>query len=68
MDGLKRDMLSRVDKVPYLEMSVWDGESGQGECASDLAPITVRRRSNEAKSSGVEATVGTAAVREGGGS
>ncbi len=68
MGGLKRDILCRVDKVPYLEMGVGNGGGRKGECAGDVAPITVQKGGavEQGKVTGAKATVGAASMREGG--
>ncbi len=64
MGGLKGDILSRVDKVPYLKMGIWNGGNGKGECAGDVAPVAVQ--GEQGKVTGVKATVGAASMRKGG--
>ncbi len=68
MGGLKRDMLCRVDKVPYLDMGVGDGGGRKGECAGDVAPVAVQGGGTvkQGKVVGFKAAVSAASVRESG--
>ncbi len=67
MGGLKRDILCRVDKVPYLDMGIGDGGGGEGECAGDVAPVAVQGGGTikQGKVDGAKAAVSAASVREG---